>query len=194
MDTSRIVEYINKGERDRYWYADTQKLFERLFPGRLGLVTNLFAATSINSSLKSNIRLFRRALFEIDRDKPRGVYLPVMAMQIDRIRRGEPLSGRKIRSFAAAMSGDPNAVVVDTWLLRAFDEDRKYYRNGSETYRSGGATDRQYDVIEAYVRDEARRRGLEAREVSSMIWGGIRGGVTRYDLLLINQHVTIFDI
>lgn len=194
MDTSRIAEYIRKGGKDKTWYADTQALFVELFGAEyLPLVTKLFAATSINSSLKSNIRLFRRALYEIDNGLPIGNYLPVIAQQIDAIRNGRPMGGRKINSFAAAMSGDVNAVVVDIWLLRAFGEDRKYYREESETFRSGGATGRQYDIIEAYVRHEAKIRGLDAREVSAMIWSGVRGGVTRYDQILIHQLYNMYE-
>lgn len=195
MDTSKVAGYIDKGYHDRHWYADTQRLFEYLYGAeRLPLITQLFAATSINSSLKSNIRLFRRALNEIDKGEPRGGYLPVMAQQIDHIRNGRPLSGRKINSFARAMSGDTEAVVVDVWLKRAFDEDQKYIRirNGNALERSSGASDWQYNVIEAYVRNEASRRGLEPREVSAMIWSGIRGGVTRYDQYLLMQEYNMF--
>lgn len=195
MNTSKIASYIAKGAKDRFWYADTQALFEELFgpPPMLTLVTKLFAATSINSSLKSNIRLFRRALYEIENGLPLGKYLPVMAMQIDAIRNGRPMSGRKINSFAAAMSGDTEAVVVDIWLLRAFEESNKYFREGSQTFREGGATSWQYDVIEEYVRQEARIRGLEPRQVSAMIWSGVRGGVTRYDQILRHQIYSMYD-
>jgi hypothetical protein len=196
VNSNKVGEYIRKGAKDRTWYADTQALFTELFgpPPMLTLVTKLFAATSINSSLKSNIRLFRRALYEIENNLPQGKYLPVMAQQIDAIRNGRPMSGRKINSFAAAMSGDVNAVVVDVWLLRAFDTNNRYYRQQSETVREGGATKWQYDVIEEYVRQEARLRGLEPREISSMIWSGIRGGVTRYDQILRNQMFNMYDL
>lgn len=198
MNSNRIAEYIKRGERDRYWYHNTEKLFRELFgDDYLKLVTQLFAATSINSSLKSNIRLFRRALHEIETGAPMGKYLPVMAMQISAIRNGRPMSGRKIRSFAAAMSGDTEAVVVDVWLKRAFDEDDRYgrMRNGKLLMRSSGASDRVYDIIEYYVRDEARRRGLEPRMVSAMIWSGVRTDkATRYDDILRYQMFSMFDI
>jgi len=195
VNTANIDKYIDRGYKDGLsWYADTQALFVEIYgPEYLPLVSKLFAATSINSSLKSNIRLFRRALYELESGLPMGKYLPVMAMQIDAIRNGRPMSGRKIRSFAAAMSGDVNAVVVDIWLLRAFEESNKYYRQLSGTLREGGATKWQYDVIEEYVRQEARIRGLEPRQVSAMIWSGVRRGVTRYHDILRHQIYNMYE-
>lgn len=129
MNTDKIARYLWIGRKDIDWYKDCQSVFVELFgEHRLSLVCQLFAATSINTSLKANITLFRRALHEIDNNLPRSKYLPNIEQQIDQIRSGKPLTGRKIRSFASAMSGDKNAVVVDVWLLRAFDMDRKYFR------------------------------------------------------------------
>jgi hypothetical protein len=54
--------------------------------------------------------------------------MPNIKQQLEQIRKGDELTGRKIRSFARAMAGDPDAVVVDIWLLRAFNMDRKYFR------------------------------------------------------------------
>lgn len=128
MNTDKIARYLWIGRKDLRWYEDAEALFTELFPGRVELVAKLFAATSINTSLKANITLFRRALHEIENELPIGNYMPNIRQQLEQIRAGGDLTGRKIRSFAAAMSGDPDAVVVDIWILRAFDMDRKYFR------------------------------------------------------------------
>lgn len=199
IDTDKIMRYVWIGRHDLNWYSECEKLFAELFgTDNVRLVARLFAATSINTSLKSNITLFRRALHEIKTGKPIGKYLPNIITQLERIRRGDELSGRKINSFANAMSGDKDAVVVDVWLLRAFGMDRKYYREGSGTFRSGGATDGQYNLIESYVRNEAKSMKIEARQLSAMIWSGVRidqGGdyETRYETLLRHQFQNMFS-
>lgn len=178
MNTERIAEYVWIGRQDQHWYADCQKLFEKHFgKEQLPLITKLFAATSINTSLKSNVKLFRKALYEIQNDLPVGNYLPNIQNQLAKIRAGQELSGRKISSFARAMSGDKDAVVVDIWLLRAFGMDRKYMRHTGPhkgLMRDGGATDKQYTAIETWVREKAKAMGLEARELSSILWAGVR--------------------
>lgn len=206
MDSSKIHRYVWIGRKDLNWYADCQHVFEDLFgPDRLELVCKLFAATSINTSLKSNITLFRRALYEIENNLPVGNYLPNIQTQLQHCRAGRPLSGRKISSFARAMAGDPDAVVVDIWLLRAFDEDRRYFRKakdeekGRGAMRSGGATDKQYTIIEHWVRTEARAMNLQARELSSMIWAGVRitqsgDTETHYKNILKHQLTNLFNV
>lgn len=175
FDTVRALEALKKGSDQRFWYRETENTLVDLFGrDRLPLVTRLLAATSINSSLKSNVALFFKAMYQIQNNLPTEGYLPVIQQSIERVRRGEELSGRKINAFSRAMSGDPSAVVVDIWLLRAFDRDRKYFRKGVQGYRSGGASKRDYDFIEDWCIRIAEDLGWEPREVSSSIWAGQR--------------------
>lgn len=200
MCLSKTIEYYLKvGEKDKDWYKQCQQLFEDLYgKEKLQLVTNIFAATSINSSLKSNIRLFRKALYEIENGLPFSNYLPVMLLQLQRIRAGQPIQGRKISSFARAMSGDPNAVVVDVWLLRAFELDNKSKRSLSGRLQSSGATNKQYDFVELYCRELAEVLGLQPKEVSAMIWAGVRitrtgDRETHYKNILQHQLFNMFE-
>lgn len=205
MNTDDIDKYIATGWRDKHWYEECEKTFVSLFGiDRLHLVTNLFAATSINTSLKSNITLFRKALYEIENDLPVGRYLPNIQNQLERIRSGQELSGRKIRSFAAAMSGDINAVVVDIWLLRAFKMNRQYFRQrkgaekGRGNMRESGASDKQYTIIESWVRDRAVQMNIQPRQLSSIIWAGVRittsgDKQTHYKEILTSKFTNLFN-
>lgn len=194
METKHIPHYLKVGAKDKNWYADCQHLFEDLFGAeRLTLVANLFAATSINSSLKSNIRLFRKALHDIENNLPFSNYLPVMLMQLERIRKGDSIQGRKITSFAAAMSGNADAVVVDIWLMRAFG-----LESLRPTGKTSGVSNKHYDLIELYCRELAVKEGLQAREVSSMIWSGVRitftgDKETHYRNILRHQLFNMFE-
>lgn len=200
MDVSKLDMYIEIGAKDINWYKECMNLFIDLFGvEHLRMITQLFAATSINSSLKSNVQLFRRALYEIVNGLPIGEYVPVMKMQIERIRRGEEIQGQKIRAFARAMAGDINAVVVDIWLLRAFDEDRQYLRTLSGRKQSGGATQKQFELIEFTVREKAALINLNPCQVSAMIWSGCRiyhtGDYnTHYKEYLLQHFNNLFNV
>lgn len=175
MNTEFIEKYIQIGANDKGWYEQCRTTFINLFgEDKLQVVCKLFAATSINTSLKANIRLFRKALRERELGLPRGKYLPVIAMQLDLIEKGLPLSGRKINNFADAMYGVKTAVVVDVWLCRAFGIDTK--RRLATTGRTveNTPTKKQYDSVEAWVTAEAHKRGLEPRQLCAMIWAGVR--------------------
>jgi hypothetical protein len=178
MDTSNIDKYIQIGMNDKLWYEECEKLFEEIYgKERLKLVAQLFSATSQASSLKSNIQLFRKALHQWDNNLPFIGYLPGIQRQLQRLRSGEGLSGLKIKAFANAMSGDSQAVVVDRWLLRAFGMDKLSIRQtGPHKGKalSSGATKKQFYQIEGWVRGKAVVLGLEPRQLSAMIWSGVR--------------------
>lgn len=232
MNTSKIARYVWIGRKDINWYRDCEDVFVELFGrDKLKLVCQLFAATSINTSLKANITLFRKALYEIENNLPISNYLPNIQQQLKQIREGGELTGRKINSFARAMSGDSEAVVVDIWLLRAFDMDKKYFRKErivrhshpkavvdmgnydlvfEHTYesvskeklrglfRSGGASDSQYSKIESYVRSEAKAMGVQPRQLSAMLWSGVRidqagDKETHYKTLLRDKLINLFN-
>lgn len=180
---NKIDYYIKAGEKDKHWYQLTENLFVELFGReRLHLVAKLFAATSINTSLPSNITLFRRALHELDNGLPFSNYLPNIKQQLEFIRDGKDLSGQKINAFYRAMTGDMDAVVVDVWLTRAFDIETRYARkqpNGSTRVRSGGVTAKNFKMVTENVQRIAHTLSLEPRQVSAMIWSGIRKTIGR---------------
>lgn len=167
----KLFFYAKHGLRDKDWYAKHTSFLTATFgASNLNLVCNLLAATSINTSLKGNVTLFRKAWHEIENGLPSENYLPNIATQINRVRQGLPLSGRKISNFASALQGNLDAVVVDIWILRAFEMDRKYYRKESSTF----ATDQQYSYIEGSITYLANYHNLEPAELCAMIWSGIR--------------------
>lgn len=190
--TGALPEYLEIGKNDLHWYQDCQKMFEELFgEEELGLVCNLFAATSMKTTLEANIQLFRRAYWETKNNRPHLRYLPAQIQQLNLIRQGKELSGRKINAFAKAMSGTPEAVVVDIWLLRAF--------SCIAMNESRSATKKEYDAIENWCRSYALENGIEARQFSSMIWSGIQTKMTgkrntRYEYLLRSKLENLFNI
>lgn len=163
MNTDNISRYIYLGRFDKNWYAECRETIINIFgESELQLVSTLLAATSQNTSLKANVTLFRKAYYEIKNDLPVSDYLPGIKEQLTRIRAGGELRGQKITSFARAIQGDKNAVVVDMWLMRAFG------------MQSDSPTPKQYKSIESFCRQEGIYRGYHAAEISAMIWGGAR--------------------
>jgi hypothetical protein len=206
VNANNIPKYVYIGRNDVNWYQECQAVFEQLFgPEKLELVCALFAATSINTSLKSNITLFRKAYYEIENNLPIGRYLPNIQRQLAQVRAGQPLTGLKIDAFRRAMSGDQNAVVVDIHLLRAFEMDSKYFRQtkgkaeGIRRNRSSGATPKQFAEIEKWVREATPSWSVEPRQLSAMIWSGCRisktgDKETHYKTILKHKLTNLFNV
>lgn len=163
LDCTNIAQYVWVGQRYKNWYKDCTDLLVEIFGDKnLDLVSSLIAATSINTSLKGNITLFKKAYYEIKEGKEFSNYLPIIKTQLEQVRSGKGLTGRKISSFAKSLAGDKNAVVVDLWMMRAF---------GMKTDRP---TVKQYTIIESYIREQASIMGIFPCELQAMIWVGIR--------------------
>jgi len=195
LDLSNIAKYMWIGRADMTWYEEVENVIVSIF-GRAELLrfARILAATSIHSTLKSNLSQARRAKVQLDTGAAIEGYLPNVKANLELIRQGKDLSGQKIRKFANAIAGDKDAVVVDIWILRAFGQDRKYVRSANMKPLSGGATDRQYSIIEKWIQENARIMGLQPRQFCAMIWSGVRqvhtgrGNTTRYQELLMEQY------
>ena len=71
------------------------------------------------------------------------------------------LKGRKTNAFARAISGDGDAVVIDTWMLKPL---------GLKS-----VTPKQYDMIAHTIRDIAKEVGMTPRDLQAALWNHIRG-------------------
>ena len=173
FDELQISKYILYGAGEDNWYEETRKTIVDIFgEEQCWFICQLLAATSINSTLKSNIALFSKALYQWRTGQKFTGYVPVMLMQLERLKKGEPMQGRKINNFARAMYGNPNAVVVDTWIMRAFLPERARKRKDKVVIYT--PTKKDYDNIEDWIIKKAYSMDMQPRELCSTIWGGIR--------------------
>jgi hypothetical protein len=76
----------------------------------------------------------------------------------------DALRGQKTNAFARAIAGDPNAVVIDVWMIRAAGMDA-----------SKGVNKSQYNMLADAVRRMAKEHGLTPRTAQALIWIVKRG-------------------
>lgn len=180
-----MIQYIKLGWPARNWFQDCEHVLRDLFPDPI-FAAKLLAATSPRNTLRSNVRLFRRVLFDIENNRSFSGYFPSILPNITRLREGQELSGQKVRAFAAAMMGDSQAVVVDMWLMRAFG------------YRDDRPTTRQFNSVTKDVREVAPYYGLTPCQLSAVLWYGCRLHFTgqtenHYAALLYKEFRTLFS-
>lgn len=193
MDIKQLEEYLFLGRDCKDWYAETFALFNQQYGRYATLFTYIIiAATSINSTLKSNVRLARKAYYQISNGLEIWGYLPNIKTQLKRIQAGQPLSGRKITNYVEAITGNPNAVVVDVWILRAFGLATTKNVLTRQNY-TPSPTSSQYDSIERAIKLWAREIGIEPRQLQAALWAGVRFKATgdwvdRYDNVLREQN------
>ena len=76
----------------------------------------------------------------------------------------DALKGQKTNAFARAIAGDTNAVVIDTWMIKAAGMDA-----------SKGVNKSDYNMLADTVRNIASEHGLTPRTAQALIWIVKRG-------------------
>lgn len=169
-----IYKYLFAGISHKDWYETESKKLIELLPEFKGLpIIRCFAVTSMTTSIEANVHLAIKALKQIRDKQPFEGYLPNQQLYLELIKQGKDVPGRKIMNFIKALEGDPNAVVCDIWMCRAFGllKDR-ILPNSRPYFRSPSKKD--YDNVEVSVNYIARNINLEPRQVQSAIWAGIK--------------------
>jgi len=76
----------------------------------------------------------------------------------------DALKGQKTNAFARAIAGDTDAVVIDTWMIKAAGMDA-----------SKGVNKTDYNMLADTVRNIASEHGLTPRTAQALIWIVKRG-------------------
>jgi len=162
-NTFELMNLFNEGKSGLSWYSRSREELKRIFGNKWELVADLIAATSPNNAVIPNVKKalniltdfviggVNRALGNLD---PKDIHRKFVEQALT----GQAITGPKIGPFAAAIKGDPNAVVLDIWMMRVF----------------GFAGDSPSDVQRVYmtkiILDESTRLGVEPRQYQAALW------------------------
>ena len=148
------------------WYTESRQAVRRRFPNDWRLVLALLVATSPRATLKANVSLALKAYhqFKATGTVDRRGFVRVHHSQILLALKGEAFCGRKCLNFHKALLGDPDAVVIDRWMMRAMGQPK------------GSPTNQQYTLLENKIRALASTLGVTATEVQARIWLQTRKG------------------
>lgn len=181
-DTKYLLQKFEEGKAGMEWYDKTFDELKTAFGDDAELVAKLLSATSVNATVSSNVTLALKAYRYMKEGrnfltlKPGEGFLPAVVGNLDRIAKGEPIAGRKLDNFAKAIIGDPDAVVVDRWMLRAFGYGGTAAKEGQIGRGTFGdvsaASAREYDLIEHAVKELAQEKGVTPRQMQAAIWFG----------------------
>lgn len=149
------------------WYVDARREARRMartYGVGLGAACGVIAALSPRVQWSQNLKLAEEVLRTgtVESGAMRDNLL-----KAQRIADGERplavLGGPKVRAFYRALMGDANAAVIDTWMLVAVNWPRE------------GLSARQYERVEAALRDAARITNLPVSEFQAIVWTQVRG-------------------
>ncbi len=74
------------------------------------------------------------------------------------------LGGDKVRAFYRAIQGDPNAVVLDVWMMRAAG------------WTKATLSTKEYESLATALLAAASREGIDPADFQAVVWTHVRGG------------------
>jgi uncharacterized protein YbaA (DUF1428 family) len=165
--------YLEKGMSDKDWYSEEAKSICTLLPEFKGLpILRCFAVTSMTTSIEANVHLAIKALVQLKKGKQFTGFLPNQITYLNLIKEGKDVPGRKIQNFINALEGNEDSVVVDIWMCKLFGTIRERDLHGRTYYLA--PTTREYNCIETFVRQDAKRVGITPRQYQACVWSAIK--------------------
>ena len=152
---------MNYNHKD--WYKNSYEALKKIYHNETDLFINLLSATSPRKSVKANYKLahniYLNCISGLNPFENIKGLMPSHKPNVLRALKGLPLSGLKVLSFAKALMGDYNAVVIDTWIKRYFGLNDNY-----------ALTPKRYKDLSIKIKNNARRHGLKPSEYQAVIW------------------------
>jgi len=151
-------------EQASVWYHEAQEVAE-------DVAENLGVSLEVGASIVSAFSPRERWSSNVAKALAFSMGKPVSGLQ-NNYRMAESamelgfdaLNGQKTNAFARAIAGDPNAVVIDVWMIRAAGLDA-----------SKGVNKTQYNTLADSVRNVAKEFGITPRTAQALIWIVVRG-------------------
>ncbi len=172
------------------WYSEATKLIRELYGDNWRLFVDLLAATSPRSQVKKNWKtadailsayIGRKArpekFFDVLTSK---AVMPAHLANIIRALRCRPLSGDKVRRFAANLQGDLNVVAIDVWICKAYGINQKQL------------TPTLYRRLEKRIQTDAAQRGIAPANWQAVLWCGCRRLAGRRVKSFVSVYRSIF--
>lgn len=155
---NKIRRLYEKGKPYADWYDQTYANMTPLFGQDTRVFLGFLAATSMNSSVMGNVTLALKAYGQYKTGQPFDGYLPAVITNLERVASGNwNLKGNKIHNFAQALIGNTQAVVVDRWMLRAYESDER-------------------DRVRGRVRSDAESLSVAPARFQAAVWSAVRPG------------------
>jgi hypothetical protein len=151
-------------EQAAVWYHEAQEVAE-------DVAENLGASLEVGASIVAAFSPRERWASNVAKSLAFSMGKPVAGLQ-NNYRMAErslelgfdALNGQKTNAFARAIAGDPNAIVIDVWMIRAAGMDA-----------SKGVNKTQYNELSDAVNTVAKEFGITPRTAQALIWIIVRG-------------------
>lgn len=178
------------GRERKDWYQQAHKAIKELYPIDYPVFIAILSATSPRQSVDLNLRMTQDIFSAWDKaNRPlkgrvfnkicRISDLKARRLNVARALRGEDLSGYKVRAFKDNLSGNLDAVTIDTWMLTfAGLETNRFFEKKAANM-----------AYQHRIKQAAKRLKWRPAEVQAAIWCYTYAKVNKIDIAEVPNYV-----
>ena len=155
---------LGQVEAASVWYREAEEVAEevaRNLDATLEVGASVVSAFSPRERWSTNVA---KAIAYSLGGRPKGLQNNLTMADNACARGFDALNGQKTNAFARAIAGDADAVVIDTWMIKAAGMDS-----------NKGVNKTQYNEMSEAVRVVAKEMGITPRTCQALIWIVKRG-------------------
>jgi hypothetical protein len=157
-----LLPYVYKYIHNKHWYKNSNELIKSKYGNDYKLFIKLLAVTSPRNSVKTNTQYAVKVFQYIKDNKPIdfkiGLANKQISNNINKVICNIKPSGVKVNAFIASLNLIDNSVCIDTWMLKAFNINRR------------APTPKDIRVITHRIKTLASITGLKTYEVQACLW------------------------
>ena len=148
------------------WYFKQTQFLKHRFGKDWKLVAGLLAATSPRVKLGVSWDMSMAIYDDVKAGKEPTLYglMKAHRLNVERVLKGEELSGQKVSRFYQNLIGNLEVVTIDTWMLKLW----------KVKLRSHNSHSTQYGKMERAFQRWARSKGMKPANAQAILWNYIR--------------------
>lgn len=147
---------------NKEWYGNSLKAIEHKYGVHTNRFIKLLGVTSPRNTVKRNLFLadktLKYAILNKNIDFSYGIANKQIKNNVDKVLNNKPFGGIKVNAFVKALIGDLNQVVIDTWILKAFNIDAPSPRPNDIVH------------IKTIIDKVSKKTNLKPSEVQACLW------------------------
>lgn len=149
-------------QQSKSWYDNSYQRLKICYGQNTELFINLLAVTSPRNSVKRNLALADKALTYYLQGKTIDFSFGLASKQIEnnvnKVLQNKSFGGQKVNAFAKALLGDKKQIVIDSWMMKAFNLKRIAPNTNDIKH------------IKTIINKIAAETNLEPAEVQACLW------------------------
>ena len=158
----KLIEKTLFYKNNKDWYSNSLAAIKHKYGIHTNRFIKLLGVTSPRNTVKRNLFLadktLKYAILDRDIDFSSGIANQQRLTNVAKVLNDKPFGGVKVNAFVKALTGDLNQVVIDSWMLKAFNINRQSPITNDLTH------------IETIINKIAIETNLKPSEVQACLW------------------------